>query len=142
MTSDETLVGRRWERRLTLTREAIVAFAEAAGDSNPLHHDDAFAAGTRFGGLIASGAHTVALLMGFCASESSRLGPGVGLAFDFKLVGPAKPDVELIFAWTVVAAEASERPRGTVLTLEGSVADDDGRDIVRAAARVLRTDRL
>ncbi|HZF32074.1 MAG TPA: MaoC/PaaZ C-terminal domain-containing protein [Gammaproteobacteria bacterium] len=34
---------------MTLTPEMVGAFANAAGDNNPIHHDEAFAATTRFG---------------------------------------------------------------------------------------------
>jgi 3-hydroxybutyryl-CoA dehydratase len=52
----------RFSFEVTLSPETVVSFANAAGDNNPIHHDPAFAATTRFGRLTASGPHTTALL--------------------------------------------------------------------------------
>ena len=45
-----------------ITPERLQAYAAAAGDHNPLHLDPDFAATTRFGGIIAHGMLTLALL--------------------------------------------------------------------------------
>ena len=39
----------------TVTREQVERYADASGDHNPIHVDEAFAAGTRFGRPIAHG---------------------------------------------------------------------------------------
>jgi acyl dehydratase len=43
-------------------REAVKAYADASGDQNPLHQDDAFAQGVGFPGIIAHGMFTMAHL--------------------------------------------------------------------------------
>lgn len=48
--------------RRTITREGINAYRKASGDTNRLHYDDEFAAQTRFGGVIAHGMLTLALI--------------------------------------------------------------------------------
>ena len=48
--------------RRDITRERIDAYRAASGDHNPLHFDDEFAAGTQFGGVIAHGMLTLALV--------------------------------------------------------------------------------
>jgi acyl dehydratase len=45
-----------------VTREAVAAYAEASGDRNPLHLDDAFARSVGFPGVIAHGMFTMAHL--------------------------------------------------------------------------------
>ena len=47
---------------VVLSTETVAKFALAAGDTNPIHHDPAFAQSTRYGRLIASGTHTTALV--------------------------------------------------------------------------------
>lgn len=46
----------------TITQERLTAYAAASGDGNPLHLDGDFAAGTRFGGIIAHGMLTLAFI--------------------------------------------------------------------------------
>ena len=46
----------------TITQDRLIAYATASGDDNPLHLDAEFAAGTRFGGIIAHGMLTLAFV--------------------------------------------------------------------------------
>lgn len=46
----------------TITQPRLDAYCAAAGDFNPLHWDAEFAAGTQFGGIIAHGMLTLALI--------------------------------------------------------------------------------
>ena len=48
----------RFAVEVTLTPAMVAAYAAAAGDTNPVHHDPTFAATTRYRRLIASGTHT------------------------------------------------------------------------------------
>jgi acyl dehydratase len=47
------------ELRRVVTREDVAAYAEASGDRNPLHLDDAFARSVGFPGIIAHGMFTM-----------------------------------------------------------------------------------
>jgi acyl dehydratase len=51
----ETLavIGQVSEHRYEVTKKDIRRYAQAIGDPNPLYHDEAYAAGTRHGGIIA-----------------------------------------------------------------------------------------
>jgi len=135
-------VGHRFERTVRWSKEEIVRFAALVGDANPLHHNETYAESTRFGGLIASGAQTVAYLMSLCASQTTPEDPGVGLEFNFRLVGPAKPDDDIMLRWDVTAVEPSERPAGTIVALSGEAVGSDGRRILTATARTLLVSRL
>ena len=64
----------RFSSEVSLSPAAVVAFANAAGDNNPIHHDPQFAAATRFGRPTASGPHTTALLLALTASHFSKKG--------------------------------------------------------------------
>ena len=66
--------GERFSSEVTLTPPDVAAYAQAVGDSNPVHHDPDFARSTRFGRVIASGTHTTALLLGLTASHFSKCG--------------------------------------------------------------------
>ncbi|TDI55569.1 MAG: acyl dehydratase, partial [Alphaproteobacteria bacterium] len=55
-------VGQKATRSLTLTAEHVQKYAEMTGDYNPLHFDEAFAAGTKFGKLVVQGGLTTGVL--------------------------------------------------------------------------------
>lgn len=75
------------ERSMTVTEESVTAFAELTGDYNPLHFDEAFAAQTRFGRLVAQGGITTGLLHALVAMDMP--GPGtVFLSQDWKFTAP------------------------------------------------------
>ena len=50
------------ELTLEITQERLNAYCSASGDHNPLHWDAEFAATTQFGGIIAHGMLTLALV--------------------------------------------------------------------------------
>lgn len=53
----------------TIGQPQLNAYAKASGDSNPLHLDADFAAGTQFGGIIAHGMLTLALVSQMMAAR-------------------------------------------------------------------------
>lgn len=55
--------------RRAISRGSIDAYRSASGDHNRIHHDDEFAASSRFGGVIAHGMLTLAMLSEMMASE-------------------------------------------------------------------------
>lgn len=61
-----------WTR--TLTEDDVERYALITGDRNPLHFDEAFAAGTRFGRLVVQGGLTAGLFNALVAMELP--GPG------------------------------------------------------------------
>lgn len=56
----------------TITQERLNSYAQASGDDNPLHLDAEFAAGTQFGGIIAHGMLTLALIGEMMAAAHGR----------------------------------------------------------------------
>ncbi len=80
-------VGQKASRSLTLTAEHVEKYAEITGDYNPLHFDEAFAAGTKFGKLVVQGGLTTGILNALVAMDMP--GPGtVFLSHDFKFTAP------------------------------------------------------
>ena len=110
------------------------------GDMNPLHHDDAAAAASRFGELIASGAHTAALLAGMLGSgfgDEGKDGLGqVGVDYQVQFRRPVRLDHEMRMEWVVTAHEP--RRAGTLARMEGRIVDvESGKDAVTAELSVL-----
>ena len=80
-------VGQKATRHLTLTAEHVRKYSEISGDYNPLHYDEAFAAGTRFGRLVVQGGLTTGLLHALVATDLP--GPGsVFLSQNWKFTAP------------------------------------------------------
>src|SRR5262249_28920087 len=91
-------VGQRASRSLTITADHVRVFAELSGDYNPLHFDEAFAARTKFGRLVAQGGLTTGLLHALVAMDLP--GPGtVFLSQNWKFTAP-------VFIGDTITAEA------------------------------------
>ncbi|MCU0474865.1 MAG: MaoC family dehydratase [Anaerolineae bacterium] len=67
-------LGATASRTRTITDAMIQAFAEASGDTNSIHLDEAYAASTPFGRRIAHGMLTASLISGILGNDL----PGVG----------------------------------------------------------------
>jgi acyl dehydratase len=130
-------VGDAEARQVLLTADDIRRFATLSGDPNPLHHDEPTARASRFGGLIASGAHLAALLTGGCAGFTTPRGPCLGLEFSYQFRKAARAGETLRLSWEVTAIEPSEKLDGDVLTLRGEIRDASGTLLVAGAAKVL-----
>ncbi len=94
----------------------IRAFAEVSGDRNPLHLDDAYAAGSAFGGRVAHGILGLAVVTGLL--NQLRLTAGTLVAFlglEWRFVGPIRPGDQIRARIRVVAVRPSRDPgRGLV----------------------------
>jgi len=132
----------RFSSEVTLTPAAVAEYARAAGDTNPVHHDPAFAAATRYGRLIASGTHTSALLMGLTASHFSQRGAMVGMDFWLRFRRPIYADETIRLEWLVIKVTPSARLKGEIVELRGRIKGEDGKTSLGAKGRVLVTDQL
>lgn len=100
-------VGQRAERSLTLTSGHVATFAQLTGDYNPLHFDEAFAAGTKFGRLVVQGGLTTGLLHALVAMDMP--GPGtVFLSQNWKFTAPVYIDDTITAAAEVLSVHASK----------------------------------
>jgi acyl dehydratase len=93
---------------ITVTQEEIIAFAEKF-DPQPFHVDSEAASGGPFGGLIASGWHTTALMMRQFADHylspiASLGGPGVD---ELRWTAPVRPGDSLRLRVTVLESRRS-----------------------------------
>jgi acyl dehydratase len=91
-----------------MEREEMIAFAREY-DPQPFHVDEEAARGTPFGGLIASGWHTTALMMRlfaahFLSPASSLASPGID---ELRWLKPVRPGDMLSVRVTVTEARCS-----------------------------------
>jgi acyl dehydratase len=135
-------LGERIERRVMLHEPEIAEFARLCGDANPLHSDAAYAAETRFGGIIACGPQYASLLMGLVASHYSRDGAMLGLEFTFRFRKAVHAGDTIDLCWEVIEVTPKASLQGDLVTLEGRITNQDGVECLGATGKVLVTGRL
>lgn len=82
------------EQRRTLTQSDFDRFAALSGDHNPIHVDESFSAGTRFGRTVSHGVLLCTVLRGLM----DQLLPGCRLLSQSVMYpAPAFADEELVF---------------------------------------------
>ena len=127
----------RFSSTITLTPEAVGAYARAAGDHNPVHHDAEYAARTRYGRPIASGAQTTGHLMALTATHFSRATAMVDIDFYFRFRRPIYADETIEMEWLVVRVKNAPHLHGDVIELRGRIRNEAGETAVGAKGRVL-----
>ena len=89
LTFDEITVGQAASYTRTVTEDDLLLFAAVSGDVNPVHLDEAFAAGTQFKGRIAHGMYTGGLIS--AAIAMTLPGPGtIYLGQDLRFERPVR----------------------------------------------------
>ena len=122
-------VGDSATRTITLTPEHVEKFAQISGDRNPLHFDEAFATGTRFGRLVVQGGLTTGLLHALVAMDMP--GPGtVFLSQNWKFTAPVFIG-DTITATATVAGVHETKP---VTQLDVSVVREGGEVVLEGEA--------
>jgi 3-hydroxybutyryl-CoA dehydratase len=116
--------------------------AMAIGDDNPLHHVPEFAAATRFGRPIASGAHTTSLLLALCASHFSKGMSMAGLDFWVGFRRPIYADEKILMEWLVRRVTPNEKLGGSVVEMRGRIPGEDGKTSLGAKGRLLISKQL
>jgi acyl dehydratase len=121
----------------TMTRDEIVDFARRF-DPQPFHTDDAAAARSPFGGLIASGWHTAAVFMrlyvdALLADAASMGSPGIS---ELRWLAPVRPGDTLTGRFIVESVQPSSRrtDRGTVL-FRSEMVNGDGITVLSMTGR-------
>jgi len=120
----------RWESvTRTVTAKDVERFAEATGDTNPVHLDEAFAATTRFKHRIAHGMLVGSYISALIGTDFP--GPGaIYLSQTMKFIAP----VYLGDTLTIRASVAGYRPEKEILTLETVVTNQHGVKVVTGEA--------
>jgi len=132
----------RFSAEVKLSQAGVAEYAAAVGDTNPVHHDPEFAAGTRFGRTIASGTHTTALLLALTASHYSDHCAMVGLEFWVRFRKAIFADETIQLEWLAIKVTPSEKLCGDIVELRGRIRNEEGETALGAKGRVLVTDAL
>jgi acyl dehydratase len=122
-------IGQTATRSMTIHAEHVQQYAAITGDYNPLHFDQEFAAGTKFGRLVVQGGLTTGLLHALVAMELP--GPGtVFLSQDWKFPAP-------VFIGDTITAKAeiiSIHESKPVTQLRFTVTRQDGEKVLEGEA--------
>ena len=128
----ELKTGDSTSRTMTITDDTVRAFAEVTGDNNPVHLDDDYAAGTRFGRRIAHGMIAAGLISATLANDLP--GPGtvyLNQSLKFKL--PVFPGDTV----TATVEVLTVRPDKPIVTLSTVCRNQDGEVVLEGEAVVL-----
>ncbi len=111
---EELEVGMEASYSKTITNEDVLAFAELSGDTNPVHLDDAYAAGTMFKGRIAHGFLTASLISTVLGTKLP--GPGcIYLSQSLKFRAPVRIGDEVVAKARIASLDA-EKGRAVLVT--------------------------
>ena len=134
-TFDELAIGDSASIERVLTQEDIQLFAVLSGDLNPQHLDPAYAASTRFHGVIAHGMWGGALIS---AVLGTRL-PGPGTVYrgqTLRFLAPVKLGDRLSIRVEVTARDAASHG----VTLACTCTNQDGKVVIEGEADVIAPD--
>jgi len=120
-----------------MEREEMVSFAEQF-DPQPFHLDEAAAAESMFGGLVASGWHTASATMRMLVENYFADSRALGAAGvdDLRFPAPVRPGDELSVETVVQDKSAWDEARGLVES-EVTTSIEDGTTVLTMVGKVL-----
>ena len=125
-------VGDHASRTKTITDADVRDFARASGDTNPVHLDDDYAAGTRFGRRIVHGMLTASLISAILGNDL----PGHGTIYlgqDLKFKAPVFIGDTVTVAVEIVKYREDKR----IATLRTVCTKADGTVVIEGEAVVI-----
>ena len=124
--------GDKASRTQTISDEMIRSFADLTGDTNPVHLDDAYAAGTRFGRRIAHGMIAAGLISATLANDLP--GPGtVYLSQTLQFKAPVYPGDTI----TATVEVKNVHPDKPIVTLSTVCINQDNKVVLEGEAVVM-----
>ena len=121
----------------TVTEADVVGFAALSGDYNPLHTDEEFARGGRFGRRIAHGALTLAILTGMW----DKIGIIAGSVEAFYGIDGLKFTLPVFFGDTIHAVikviDKQERDSNGMVVLSNEVLNQKGETVMVCTTKLI-----
>lgn len=133
---DEVALGERFGTRLTVTEAHLVLGAGLFGDFNPLHVDEEFARGSRFGTRILHGPFTAALV----SAPIGNFFAGTAIAYleqSCRFKAAVRPGDTLATEWTVVDKLDKPRHQGGILVMKGIAKNQNDETALEADGKLL-----
>jgi acyl dehydratase len=123
---DGMQVGDRFAKDVAFSEESIRQFASFVGDTNPLHHDQAAAAASPFGRIIASGTQTFSMMLAAVPDFLKRWHPNVGLDASVRLLRPVRAGDRARIEWEITDIANTPKLKGWIVTVSGRLVREDG----------------
>lgn len=133
----KSLVGRSFSKQVLFSSEDIGTFAALVGDTNPVHHDVNAAAAASFDTVVASGTHTLSVMLAVVPDYFSNWGPSVGLGASVRMLKAVRANERAQAEWTISNVREVPKLKGWVMDLQGKLIRADGVTAMTAAADVL-----
>ena len=119
--------------QVPITEKMVQQFAEMSGDFNPIHMNEEYAKGTRFGRRIAHGMIAGALISRTLAME---LGQGIYLAQSLKFQQP----IFIGDTVDVIITVSSIREKSGIASIETVVKNQKGEVCVKGDAMIMKAE--
>jgi acyl dehydratase len=133
---EDFAVGDRFGCSVTVEERHLMQGAELIGDFNPLHVDEAFARGSRFGGRILHGVLTSALM----SAPFGNLVAGTAVAYlehNARFLAPVTIGDELLIEWRVGELAAKPARGAGVVVAECEARNQRGVVVATATGKML-----
>jgi len=133
---NEIRVGDTFGDQMTLTETHLVMSASLFGDFHPVHVNEAFASGTRFGGRIFHGYFTSSLMAAVVGMYFS----GTGVAYldhACRFKAPVRPGDTVRTTWTIGAMADKLHHGGGIVRLAGVCVNQNEEVVAEADATML-----
>lgn len=137
---DEVAVGDRFATGVTVTEAHLVLAAGLFGDFNPLHVNEEFSKGSRFGTRILHGPFTSALV----SAPVGMYFSGTAIAYlehACRFIAPVRPGDTLTSEWTVTDKLDKPRHRGGIVVLKCACTNQGRETVVEADGKILVANR-
>ena len=129
---DEIELGLKKQFNVTVSKSMVEDFAKLSGDYNPLHMDEKYAKSTKFERRICHGM----LLASFFSRLAGMYLPGEKSLYfsqSLKFLSPCFLGEKITIHGTVISKSNSTR----IITLETTITNDSGVNLVRGEAKVM-----
>jgi 3-hydroxybutyryl-CoA dehydratase len=136
---NEITVDEQFSDAVTVTDAHIGLMAGLTGDFHPLHMDEEYAKTTRFGGRIAHGMLTAALMGG----PVGKYFHGTGTAYlehHCRYAEAVHPGDTLTTTWTITGKIDKPKHHGGIVVLTGNSRNQEGTLVAEAMAKLLVRD--
>lgn len=133
---EDFAVGDRFGCTVRIEQRHLMQGAELIGDYNPLHVDEAFARGSRFGGRILHGVLTSAIM----SAPFGNLVAGTAVAYlehNARFLAPVKVGDELRIEWHVVEVVAKPARGAGLVVAECEARNRHGEVVATATGKML-----